>query len=233
MVVFVALLAATAAMAADIVTVPTANQLKAGEVDVAHYWIGTDLPPIQTPGGPLRAPTQLNFNTLYVGLTDRIEIDAHEVKPVGGDIAIASSTIWNATVLLLKEDKRNPNVVIGGRNLEGTSGPAGVKASWFISAAKTVLAPVGAPPSFSNPVLRLHLSVGTEDWTLFGEKRHDGIFGGVQAMVSPQFGLVVLHDSQDLITGITYTRNPKWPTIKGGTYGDHRWAGINYTFNVK
>ena len=225
MVVFVALLAATAATAADIVTVPTANQLKAGEVDVAHYWIGTDL--------PTGAPTQINFNTLYVGLTDRVEIDAHQVKMIGGALSFPSTTIWNATILVLKEDKRNPNVVIGGRNLEGASGPAGVKASWFISAAKTVLAPVGAPPSFSNPVLRLHLSVGTEDWTLFGEKRHDGIFGGVQAMVSPQFGLVALHDSQDLITGITYTHTPKCPTIKAGTYGDHTWAGINYTFNVK
>jgi len=222
-------LAVTAATAADIVTVPTANQLRAGEVDVAHYWIGTDL--------PAGAPTQLNFNTLYVGLTDKIEIDAHEVKLIGGGPGAeswGSTTIWNATVLLLKEDQRNPNVVIGGRNLEGTSGPTGFKASWFVSAAKTVMAPVGGPPSLRSPVVRLHLSLGTEDETLFPpDKRHDGIFGGVQLMVDPRVGLIVLHDGEDLITGITYTHKPGWPTIKGGTFGDHRWVGINYTFNVK
>jgi hypothetical protein len=219
-------LAATAATAADIVTVPTANQLKAGEVDVAHYWIGTDL--------PSGAPTQLNFNTLYVGLTDKIEIDAHQVKLIGAAVSIPSFTIWNATILVLKEDQRNPNVVIGGRNLEGTSGFLGVKASWFVSAAKTVMAPVGGPPSLRSPVVRLHLSLGTEDETLFPpDKRHDGLFGGVQLMVDPRIGIVALHDSCDLITGITYTHKPGWPTIKGGTFGDHRWVGINYTFNVK
>ena len=213
-------LAAVPVMAADIVTVPTANQLKAGEVDVAYYFLDLDFPP--------GAPTGVNFLTLYVGVTDQLEIDAHRDEATGGP-ELPGRTIWNATWLLLKEDQRNPNVVIGGRNLDGE----GTKASWFISAAKTVMAPVGGPPSLQSPVVRLHLSVGTEDDTLLGETRHDGIFGGVQAMLSPQVGLIALHDGQDFIGGLTYTKNPKWPTFKGGVYGDHTWVGVSYTFNVK
>jgi hypothetical protein len=211
------MLAATAAMAADIVTVPTANQLRAGEVDMAYYRINLDLGP--------EAPSKLNFNTLYVGLTDWLEIDAHRTKPGGGP----SSTIWNATILVLKEDQKNPNVVIGGRNLEGQ----GCKASWFVSAAKTVLAPVGGPPSLKSPVVRLHLSVGTDDWTMFGEKRHQGIFGGVQSLLDPRLGLVALYDGQDMIYAITYTHTPKWPTLKVGKLGKHEWVGISYTFTPK
>ncbi len=44
-------LLASVAFAADIVTVPTANQLKAGEIDVAAYYIGVhDLPDPLRPG---------------------------------------------------------------------------------------------------------------------------------------------------------------------------------------
>jgi len=210
-------LAATAAMAADIVTVPTANQLGANQVDVAYYWINLDLP-----GG---VPSELHFNTLYVGITDWLEIDAHRTKTGGGP----SGTIWNATALVLKEDQQRPNVVVGGRNLEGQ----GCKTSWFISAAKTVLAPVGGPPSLQSPVVRLHLSLGTDDWTMFGEKRHQGLFGGVQSLLDPRLGVVALYDGQDMIYALTYTHTPKWPTFKIGKLGKHEWVGVSYTFMPK
>ena len=54
-----AMAAATVAYAADIVTVPTANQLKQGEVDLAYYYIGLDFPE------PM--PQRVNVQTLYLG----------------------------------------------------------------------------------------------------------------------------------------------------------------------
>jgi hypothetical protein len=208
--------AAGAGYAGDIVTVPTANQLRAGEVDVAAYYLGLKDLPFEF----------VRVQTLYVGLTDKIELDAHryDIDVVGDE------TVWNATVVLRQEDEKGPIVVLGGRDL---SQAYGQHASYHLSAAKTLNPPVGGPPT--EPIVRLHLSVGTEDNTLLGEPRHEGLFGGVQAIVrpvSPMIGLVGLYDGQDIITGVTVVPEPGWPTIKAGTFGDHWWVGVNYTFNT-
>ena len=213
-------LAAGAAPAGDIVTVPTANQLRAGEVDMAVYYIGLQDLPMEF----------VRAQTLYVGLTDEIELDAHRYDVDPALPGIKPETIWNATYLVLAEDAKQPSLVIGGRDLSRTYGHA----SYFLSAAKTLNPPVAGPPT--EPIVRLHLSVGTEDNTLLGEPRHEGLFGGIQAIVrpaSPMIGLVGLYDGQDIITGVTVVPEPGWPTIKGGTFGDHWWLGVSYTFNAK
>lgn len=218
----VALSIAGAAFAGDIVTVPTANQVKAGEVDVAGYYLFLDFD---------KGPQFCRVQTLYVGVTDRIELDAHRynldtVKP---------ETVWIASYKLLSQGAEYPvDLVVGARDFADRIGHPALphEVSYYLSAARTMNPPApGTAPVF--PIVRLHLSVGTEDPTLLGEERHEGIFGGVQALVTPQIGVVLLHDGQDLVTGVTYTYGPKWPTIKAGTFGDHTWIGINYTFNVK
>jgi len=206
-----------AAFATDIVTVPTANQLKAGEIDLAAYHIELD------DFGPV---DNVRAQTLYAGLTDKIELDVHryDVDEVG------VTTIFNATYLILVENEKNPNVVLGGRDLTSEYGHA----SWYVAAAKTLNPPVGGPPT--GPIYRVHLGLGTADNTLLGETRHEGIFGGLQVMVKPTFpqvGAIALYDGQDVITGLTYTHAPNWPTLKGGTFGDHTWIGLSYTFNCK
>ncbi len=216
---------AGAVMAADIVTVPTANQVKAGEVDLAVYYVDVDRDSLIPPIRPLGID-YVRFQTIYVGVTDKLEIDAHrcDVDVLGVE------TIWNATYVVQDEDATRPVIVIGGRDL----GRAYDSASYFVSAAKTLNPPVGGPPT--EPIFRLHLSVGTEDNTLFAEERHEGLFGGVQVLMrpaDPQIGLVALHDGQDLITGVTYTPKPGWPTFKGGTFGGHWWVGVNKTYNSK
>jgi len=223
-VVTVALLAllATTAFAADIVTLPTANQLKAGEVDVAYYILSLD------GTAPLE---EVKIQTLYLGITDWLEVDAHRYDY---DLAgLDTDTIINATILLRREDANGPDVVIGARDIAGNMGPPGLACtSYHISIARTLNPPVGGPPK--GPIFRVHASVGTKDYTLLGEKRHEGAFGGLQILARPsypQIGLIALYDGQDAITGLTFT--PKgWPTIKGGTFGRHSWVGINYTFNL-
>ncbi len=218
-------LAAGAAMAGDIVTVPTANQVKAGEVDFAAYYIGVDRDSLPE----FLRPLDIDFvraQTVYIGVTNELEIDAHRY-----DVAqLGVKTIFNATWMVQDETAKAPIIVVGGRDLSREYGHA----SWFVSAAKTLNPPVGGPPT--KPIVRLHLSLGTEDNTLFGEERHEGLFGGVQALLKPQFpqvGAIALYDGQDVITGITFVPKPKWPTFKGGTFGGHWWVGVSYTFNGK
>jgi len=218
-------LAAGAGLAGDIVTVPAANQVKAGEADVAAYYISVDRDSLIPPLRPLDIEF-VRAQTLYVGLTDRIELDAHryDVDKLG------AATIWISTVVVQPETATRPIVVVGGRDLSRVYGHA----SYFVSAAKTLNPPVGGPPT--GPIIRLHLSLGTEDNTLFGEERHEGLFGGVQAVlkpVNPMIGAIALYDGQDVITGLTVTPQPNWPTIKAGTFGGHWWIGANYTFNQK
>jgi hypothetical protein len=223
--ILILVLLATAAYGADIVTCPTANQLKAGQVDVAYYYLGLDNPDPQ--------PQSLQAQTVYVGITDKLELDAHRYDPQASRDRTA--TILNATYLLVSETAKLPNVVFGGRNLtreKCTDNPVtqsrSKKASWFLSAAKNVTPMTPKGPKL--PLVRVHASLGTEDFTLLGgvEKRHQGLFGGIQSLLTPQIGAVALWDGQDLISGLTYTPGGKALTIKGGGFGKHWWAGISY-----
>ncbi len=221
----VAALGAGVAMAGDIVTVPTANQVMAGEIDVADYYIFVDNDALVEAIQPLDIDF-VRVQTFYMGLTDELEIDVHryDVDVLGVE------SIYNVTYLVLKEDMKRPNVVIGGRDLTREYD----KASYFISAAKTLNPPVGGPPT--KPIVRLHVSLGTEDNTLFGEERHEGLFGGLQVLfrpTNPAVGAIALYDGTDVITGVTVVPEPGWPTIKGGTFGGHWWLGISHTFNTQ
>lgn len=218
-------LAGGVALAGDIVTVPTANQLAAGEVDFALYYISVDNGSLIAPLRPMGIDA-VRVQTIYVGVTDKVEVDAHRYDV--DELGVA--TIWNATVVLQAEDMERPEVVLGGRDLSREYG----KASYFVSAAKTLNPPIGGPPT--EPIIRLHLSLGTEDNTLFGEERHEGLFGGLQVLFrpsNPAVGAIALWDGQDVITGVTLVPEPGWPTLKGGMFGGHWWVGISHTFNTK
>jgi len=209
------------AFADDIVTMPTANQLKAGEVDAAVYYIKLD--------NPKPMPQFIQYQTLYVGLTERFELDVHHATVDNNE----TSTVLVGSVKLLSESPTTPDLVFGVRNLGGTPtiiGPPGSNLrdksedrSVFLSAAKTFFFNPAAP---GPPLVRAHLSLGTADWTLFGEERHKGLFGGLQFLFAPWLGAVVEQDGQDVITGITIMPKNSGLTIKGGTYGDHSWIGL-------
>lgn len=212
------LMLAGCACADDIVTMPTANQLKAGEVDVAAYYIKLDL--------PSGAPQYVNYQTVYMGITDRLELDAH-ISQVDND---RNSTVLVGSLKVLSETQALPDVVVGCRNLLGqatTNHPAfkdkSRDRSYFVSAAKTFFADPTKP---GPPLMRAHLSLGTPDWSLMTEERHDGLFGGLQFLFRPEIGGVIQHDGQDLITGLTIMPKNTGLTIKGGTYGNHWWAGL-------
>ncbi len=223
--VIVLLLAASCAFADDIVTMPTANQLKAGEVDAAAYYLTLDF--------PAGAPQFVQYQTLYVGLTDKLELDVHRSAVDKNE----TGTILVASYKLMSETPVNPDLVVGCRNIGGT--PTSLDnpgtsvnerskskdQSYFVSAAKTYFLNPAQPGA---PLVRVHLSLGTEDWTILGAKRHQGVFGGLQFLFRPELGMVVQNDGRDLITGITIMPKNTGLTLKGGTYGPHTWVGLAY-----
>lgn len=212
------MLLAGCALADDIVTMPTANQLKAGQVDVAAYYLKLDM--------PAAAPQHVNYETVYLGLTNQLELDAH-IAAVDKD---RTSTVLVGSFKVLSEKQTLPDLVVGCRNLLGeatTDNPAlkgkSEDRSYFVSAAKTFFANPSKP---GPPLVRAHLSLGTADWTLLGEERHHGVFGGLQFLFRPELGAVIEDDGQDIITGLTIMPKNTGLTIKGGTYGSNWWAGL-------
>ena len=208
------------AVADDIVTMPTANQLKQGEVDVAMYHLSLDM--------PLGAPQSVEYQTLYIGLTDWLEIDAHRAD-VDND---RESTVLVASVKVLSETKVLPDVVVGCRNLGGTAttnNPAfkelSKDQSYYVCTAKTFFC---NPLKPGPPLFRAHLSFGTADYTLLGDRRHDGFFGGLQMLLSPTLGLVAECDGENVITGVTIMPKNTGLTIKGGSFGPHLWFGLAF-----
>lgn len=218
LIVVAVLMVAGCVSADDIVTMPTANQLKAGEVDAAVYYLKLD--------SPTGAPQHVNYQTVYVGLTDRVELDAHFAQ-VDKD---RDSTVLVASYKALAETPILPDVVVGCRNLTATRttnhplfSDKSKDRSYFVTAAKTFFADRDKP---GPPLVRAHLGLGTADWTLLGEVRHRGLFGGLQFLLRPDVGAVAQYDGQDVITGLTFMPKNTGLTIKGGTYGSHWWAGL-------
>jgi len=213
------------ALAGDIVTMPSANQMGPGEVDLAQYYISFDYP-------VAALPDFTYFTTMYVGVTDRFELDVWYIDPDD----VPNQTVLNATVLALNERKGDyANVVVGVRDatnvlrrIFGSDFERGV----FVAAAKTLNPPAGPPSRENTPIWRLHLGVGDELGlaTDLDNPNDSGLFGGVQVVVTPTIGAIALWDGTDHIIGVTYTPDPKGPTFKGGVFGDHTWIGVNYTF---
>lgn len=211
-------------LADDVVSMPTANQLKAGEVDIAAYYFGLD--------SEASEPQNVNLQQVCIGLTNKIELDAYRADVDKDKAAVVVTGYYR----LLSENLALPDVVVGCKNLLGERTTNGNPAkpwlpgksedrSYFICASKTVfLTPaIGRPP-----LVRVHAGLGTADWTLLAEDRHKGLFGGLQFLVTPQIGAVVQHDGQDTITGLSYMPPDTGLTIKAGTFGDHWWAGVAY-----
>jgi len=213
-----AALCAGMAVADDIVTMPTANQLKAGEVDLAAYYLDLDL--------PAGAPRSVSYQTLYLGLTDQLELDIHRAD-IDRD---RTSLVLVGSYKALSETPQDPDIVLGIRNLNGaatTYSPLSDKSrdrSYFIAMAKTFFA--GAPER--PPLARFHVGLGTSDYTLMNEKRHQGFFGGWQFLFHPAVGAVAQFDGRNWITGLTIMPPKTGLTLKGGTYGDHSWFGLAY-----
>ena len=107
--IFIALMmVAGYAIADDIVTMPTANQLKAGQVDIAAYYLKLNL------DNSKGQPQFVNYQTIYMGITDKLELDVHRAD-VDRD---RESTLFVGSYKLLSETQQMPDLVVGLQKLD-------------------------------------------------------------------------------------------------------------------
>ncbi|HEY3396274.1 MAG TPA: hypothetical protein VGM19_01330 [Armatimonadota bacterium] len=182
------------ALAGDVVAMPTGNSVPAKTVQVNYIYWNTDA--INTPVGKVR--DFINIGEVFVGVTDRLEIDYLYAAPQGWDKVSDNSFVneVNAYYTVVKEAPgRHPQLILGATNLTGADwlpslqrpNPDGGddRVSPFAVASYNIQTPNGAP-NWDKPLVRAHLGFGT-GW-------HDNaFFGGVQTMFTPKIGLAVFN----------------------------------------
>lgn len=185
---------------------------------------------------PSHQPQNIEVPCYYIGITDRLELDVQGMA-VDKDV---TSVLLNGNLLLLRESPTTPDLVVGCRNMGATPttnnppfSPINYRSksanqSYYLCAAKTFfLHPsAGGPPK--PPLIRLHACLGTADWTIGLEERHEGLFGGAQALITPYLGAIVLYDGADLITGLAIAPGPPGLAIRAGGFGDRWYVGVAY-----
>lgn len=225
---FIFLILSICALGDDILTMPTANMLKQGELELSYYHIDLNT--------PIAQPQIIEVQCIYVGVKDWLELNAQRVA-VDKD---ATSVVVSGNLRLLQESPTTPDVVFGCRNIGATpttNNPPfstfnfrakSANQSYYLCAAKTFFFDHDNSGQPTPPLIRFHAGLGTADWTIGLEERHDGLFGGIQAVITPYLGAILLDDGRDLITGIAIAPGPPGLVIRAGGFGDRWYAGLAY-----
>ena len=223
---------ASVVSAHDVITVPTANQLKQGEIELAYYYA------FLRNNDP--KPEFMQIQTLYVGITDRLELDTH----MYGIDSNRTSMILIGNVKLLSEDKYGADVVVGCKNMAGTptvDNPPfstvnfrqlSTERSYYLCAAKTFQLGGNRGP-VRPPFLRVHLSLGSPDWTIGLAKRHQGIFGGLQYVITPNFAVFAFEDGRNIVSAIGYVPPKTNLMFRAGTLSAHWFVGLAYLWTPR
>lgn len=202
-------------LASSIITMPTADVAPQGLVNVAAYAVNfNDLP------DPPLAPSGMNVFIAYGAIAKNLEVEANIYDQKDG---FDTLTFFNLTYKVVEQTATMPQISVGVKNVLGEDlGNGDVApnddATYFVTAVKVITGP--APGEPFKPVVRLHLGLGNN--------LHNGIFGGIQAMVTPQIGLALLNDAESTLISAAYKPSANSPTFKAGTLGDHTWFGIDY-----
>lgn len=227
-IVVVALIAAVGlavpVFAGDIVAMPTGNMQAAGTAELNYiYWDAVTpgyTPPYLTSkelflGGASHA----NIYEAFVGVTDWLEIDGIHFDIPGGE----SYTEANVYLRLLKETAEHPSIILGATNITGADWVDGNDdVSPFVLGAYNIHVPEGCP-SFNDPLVRLHMA--------WGDKFHDGLFGGVQMLFTPRFGAAVFNYQGDPSYVGVYTVNKMLELRAGWKTGSPFYsAGLDFKF---
>ncbi|MBP6964910.1 MAG: hypothetical protein KBC96_10945 [Armatimonadetes bacterium] len=205
------LIAAQMVLGSSIITMPTADVAPVGLINLAAYSVNFD--------GMVGPSTGMGVYIAYAGIAKNLELEANVYDlNKGGDT-------WDFYVLtyqVVQETDKMPKISVGAKNFLGETIANGSTMNddptFFVAAVKTVMAP--APGEPFSPVIRLHAG--------YGDNLHNGLFGGVQAMLTPQIGVAALNDAKQSLYAVTYKPYPEWPTFKAGTLGKHTWVGVDY-----
>lgn len=216
-----ALLAVSAALACagDIVAMPTGNSIPQGQFQLNYiYW---DREAVNPPG----VRDYVHIGELFVGVTDRLEIDYLHVVPQGWDKVAGHSFVheFNVYYTVLKESAETPSLIVGVTNLFGqdwlpsrgrpSPDSGDNRVSPFVVGSYNVRTPTLGPPSPEDPLVRLHLGYGTG----FHESK---LFGGAQVALDPQWGFGVFNYQEDPAYLAAYMPTPQWELNAGWAKGD-------------
>lgn len=214
-------LALTAGWAKDIVSMPESTMMPPGGVELAYIYWDTDV------------PEHANVGELFVGLTDRIELDIIHVdlsSPVNDSVTEA-----NLYVKLLDEvPNKQPALVVGATNITGSdwlptseAGPpdGDTRVSPFIVAGYTLRVPKHGPPSWDDPAVRLQVGAGAN-------YHEDQFFGILQIAFTPN--VVAAFQHYQGVPGylVGYQSEKGWG-VHWGTLGEQPWLHVYYDFTVK
>jgi hypothetical protein len=216
------------ALAGDIVAMPTGNMMPANTLSLGYiYWKTAAAP---TPPSIGKVRDYINVGELFYGVTNRLEIDGLLIQPQGwGKVApkndLTELNIYYAAIPEKYGKSPYPSLIVGATNLtqsdwlpsRGRPLPPHVRGdnriSPFALTSYNVLMPVGGPPSWNKPLVRLHLGYGT-GW-------HDNrFFGGAQVLVNPKYGAAVLNYQGYPAYLAHYSPRAGWDLDAGW---DHGW----------
>jgi hypothetical protein len=209
------LIAQQMVLGSSIITMPTADVAPPGVVNVAAYAVNfNELPP------PPAAPSGMNVFIAYAGIAKNLELEANVYAQKDG---FDTLTFFNLTYKVAEQTATMPQISVGVKNLLGEDLGNGDVApnddpTYFVALVKVLSGP--APGEPFKPVVRLHVGLGNN--------LHNGIFGGLQAMLTPQIGLALLSDAESTLISAAFKPSANSPTFKAGTLGDHTWMGIDY-----
>ena len=191
------------ALAGDVVSMPTGNMVKPNNVEFNYiYW---DLP-----DGAHHGPGLSHVGEAFVGVCDRLELDVDYVHMTDGfplqlpPVSFKKDvTEVNAYFRVFDETAEHPSLIIGATNLTaGTFLPSADRplgddrVSPFAIGAYNIHVPKAGPPTWSDPVVRLHLGYGTG-------YHDDQFFGGAQVLFTPQIGAAWFnYTGQNAVVGV-------------------------------
>ncbi len=180
--------------AGDIVAMPTGNMMPAKAVSLGYIYWNTEA--ISTPAGTVR--DFMNIGELFVGITDRVELDVLAVQPQGWGLVAEDSVLTEVNLywqVINEKTGTHPSIVVGATNVTGNNWLPSKgrpdpfvgddRVSPFILASYNVKEPMG-PPSWAHPLVRCHLGWGA-NW------HNNTPFGGAQVMWTPQIGMAILN----------------------------------------
>jgi hypothetical protein len=223
------------ALAGDIVAMPTGNMMSANTISLGYIYWKTGAAPTPPSIGTVR--DYINVGELFWGVTDRLEIDGLMIQPQGwGKVAPHNDlTELNLYYAAIKESPKHPSLIVGATNL--TSGDwlpsngrplppnrdGDNRISPFVLSAYNVLTPKAGPPSWTSPLVRLHLGWGA-NW-------HDNaFFGGAQVMLNPKYGVAVLNYQEQPAYLAAYMPVPGWEVDAGWDKG---WPLVHVAYSKK
>lgn len=217
-VLLVALLALPA-LAKDFVATPIADHPGAGHIET-HF--------IEWNLSGAGAPANAQIYEVFVGVNDRVEVDAERWEFDG----ISGKNLINASWWLVNESADHPSLVVGATNLTGSSlprSPHGMgfdsRVNPFIISAYNLTAPKAGPPSMHDPIVRLYGGYG---WNWHDDK----LFGGMQLVVDPRVGFAVMNYQGQPAYLVGFKPTPQSEIHVGWFHGDPL-VHVGYNWDLK